>query len=63
MWRNATTSVSPAELLTNSRTVAEAVLLFRTRSGRLVKLLSIPRGVNSFFGFYAVSRPDGTFAY
>jgi hypothetical protein len=63
MWRRSITSISPAELLTNERPVAESILLFRTRSGRLVKLMSIPRGINSFFGFYAVSRSDGTFAY
>jgi hypothetical protein len=41
----------------------ETVLLLRARSGRLVKLLPMPREMPSFVGLYAVSRADGTFAY
>jgi hypothetical protein len=65
MWRRERTTVSSAEILATARRVGRprSVLLIRTRSGRLVKLLWLPRGPLSFVGLYAVSRADGTFAY
>jgi hypothetical protein len=65
MWKAAATMLPSEELRTilgRSRN-AETVLLLRARSGRLVKLLPVPREMPSFVGLYAVSRADGTFAY
>lgn len=65
MWK-AAVNMLPSEdvrLLLGRSGNAETVLLLRTRSGRLVKLLPMGHEMPSFVGLYAVSRADGTFAY
>jgi hypothetical protein len=65
MWRPVATTVTSPDLqaLVASSASRGTPLLIRTRTGRLVKLLALPREMPSFVGLYAVSRSDGSFAY
>jgi hypothetical protein len=65
MWQAAVKMLPSEELqkLIGRSANGETVLLLKARSGRLVKLLPVPREMPSFVGLYAVSRADGTFAY
>jgi hypothetical protein len=55
------TEGSIAHAIPNCTTMRDGVLLIRTKSNRVVKLLWLGRGPGSFVGLYQVSRADGTF--
>jgi hypothetical protein len=64
MWRPAETALLSTGLRGPFRVgIRGTLLLIRTRIGRLVKLLAVPREMPSFVGLYAVSRSEGSFAY